>query len=253
MKALLRPTAPRVVAWALGIVALVSPVLLLATSDEPDMLAVMLWLLVPTTVAGFVLAWPVTDLPDPLAPQTSRLAQRWQARAEGTMFHAVVVAAILFIGTLVLQLVVSIRDGDWDEFFVGPLLVAALGAAPVFLAMLLSLLVIAPLRMLGSTLAAWISGGRLDSSRPAVAVLLLLLIPIGVVTVAAGYTVPDGTSTYRNAGAGLILIFQLMFTVQGTAEQQVFAWIARLLFVLLALDLVWIVRIARRRRNAGQS
>ena len=47
-----------------------------------------------------------------------------------------------------------------------------------------------------------------------------------------------------------MLIAQVLFTVQGDPGQQAFAWIARLLIVVLALDLVWLARIGRRRQAA---
>lgn len=263
MRDLVKPTPARVVAWALALVALVSPVLLYVqfeATGEPDMLAVVLWLVVPTTIAGFVISWGLTDMPPVLDSGMSKRSLRWADNAQRGLLDAVVVVVIIFLGTFVMQLVISITTGDdWDELFVGPLLIAVVGAFPVFAAMLLSLMVVMPLRAIGSYLVARISGGRADSSRPAFAVLLLLIIPLGVTAVAAGYTLPAGSGTRGNGVVGLVLLGQLFFTVHGTPQEQLFAWIARVLIVLLVVDIVWLARIANRRRrnalhgNAGQS
>ena len=85
MKSLLQPDRYRVTAWLLSVLALVSPLLLivqLSGDDEPEMLAIMLWLVIPNAVAGFVLSWRFTDLPDPLAANSSTPARRWQRAAD---------------------------------------------------------------------------------------------------------------------------------------------------------------------------
>ena len=250
---LLQPDRYRVTAWILGAIALVAPVIALTQFEadiEPDMLAFALWLAVPNALAGFVLSWRWADMPDPLTSIRSSRYRRYAANVDKGLIDAVIVLAIQFLGTTVIQLVVAISGNDWDEFFVGPLLITACAGMALFLAILIGLLVVAPLRMLGGALVTLISGGRVDSARPAFAFLLLLLIPLSVLSLLAGYAAPN-TSGLGMGGKGVVGIFYLarvLFTIQGTAEQQVFAWIARLLVVLMALCLVWLARIARRRR-----
>ena len=256
MTALLQPDRFRVTAWLLGAVALVGPVLLLAqfsARNEPDILSIMLWLLVPNAIAGFVLSWRMTDLPDPLASEGSPSSTRWAGAANRAMVDAVVVLLIQFVGVVVIQLVVSISENDWDDFFEGPLLVTAIAGIALFLAVLVGMFLITPIRMLAGWIAAKLSGGRVDSSRPAVALLLLVIVPLAIMIVLAGYSAPQVVGTTAKAAAGIALFAQVLFTVQGDAGQQVFAWIARLLIIVLALDLVWIVRIARRRKAAHLS
>lgn len=252
MKALLRPDRYRVTAWLLGALALVSPVLLLtqfSAGDEPDMLSIILWLVIPNAVAGFVLSWRFTDLPDPLGSRESPAGQRWQRAADRGLVDAVIVLLIQFAGVLAIQLAVSLSEDDWSDFFEGPLLITAIAGMALFLAVLIGLFLVAPVRMLTGWIGATLAGGRVDSSRPAVALLLLVVVPLAAMIVLAGYAAPHAVSTGGKAVAGIVLFAQVLFTVQGDAQQQVFAWIARALIVVLALDLVWIARIGMRRKK----
>ena len=253
MKALLRPDRYRVAAWLLGLIALVAPVMAIVQyyGDEDGIFGVLLWLAIPNAIAGLVLSWRWTDLPDPLGSPESGSVQRWQGATDRGFVDAIGVILIQFLGVLVIQLGVAIAENDWDDFFEGPLLITAIGAACLLLAVLFGMFFITPVRMLLSWIAAKLSGGRVDSSRPAVALLLLVIVPLAIMIVLAGYAVPNMTGAGATAKgiAGLVLFAQVLFTVQGDAGQQVFAWAARLLIVVLALDLVWIVRIARRRQR----
>ena len=252
MKALLKPDRYRVTAWLLGVVALVAPVLAIAQyyGEEDGIFAVLLWLAIPNAVAGLVLSWRWTDLPDPLAPRESASAQRWQRASDRGFVDAIGVVLIQLVGVLVISLIVAIADNEWDDFFEGPLLVTAIGAGCLLLAVLFGMFFITPIRMLLSWVGAKLSGGRVDSSRPAVALLLLVIVPLAIMIVLAGYAVPNMTGAGMGAKgiAGLVLFAQVLFTMQGDAGQQLFAWVARLLIVVLVLDLVWIVRIGLRRR-----
>ena len=252
---LVHPDRYRVTAWILGAIALVAQVILLAQFEadtDPDLLAFALWLAVPNALAGFVLSWRWADMPDPLTSMRSSRYRRYAANVDKGLIDTVVVLGIQFLGTTVIQLAVSISDNDWDEFFIGPLLITACAGMALFLAILIGLLVVAPLRILGAALVALVSGGRVDSARPAFAFLLLLLIPLSVLSLLAGYAAPNtsGLGMGGKGVAGLFYLARVLFTIQGTPEQQVYAWFARLLVVLVALCLVWLVRVARRRRAA---
>ncbi len=252
MKAVLAPDRYRVTAWLLGVVALMSPALLLAqfsANEERDMLSIILWLVIPNAIAGFVLSWRFTDLPDPLAPNTSPAAQRWSRAADRGFVDAIIVLLIQFVGVVVIQLGVALSENDWSDFAEGPLLITAIAGMALFLAVLAGMFVVAPVRMLGGWIATRLSGGRTDSSRPAVALLLLVIVPLAIMIVLAGYAAPQAVGTTAKAVAGFTLFAQVLFTAQGDTGQQVFAWIARVLIVVLALDLWWIVRIALRRKR----
>ena len=253
MKALLRPDRYRVAAWLLGLLALVAPVLAIVqySGEEDGIFAVLLWLAIPNALAGFVLSWRWTDLPDPLGSGESGSVQRWQGMTDRGFVDAIGVIVIQFFGVLVIQLGVAVAENDWDDVLEGALLITAIGAACMLLAVLFGMFFIAPVRLLLSWIGAKLSGGRVDSSRPAVALLLLVIVPLAIMIVLAGYGVPNmtGAGTTAKGIVGLVLFAQVLFTVQGDAEQQVFAWVARLLIVVLALDLVWIVRIAKRRQK----
>jgi len=252
MKGVLRPDRYRVTAWLLGVAALAAPVLAIAQyyGDEDGVFAVLLWLAIPNAIAGLVLSWRWTDLPDPLAPRESAAAQRWQRASDRGFVDAIGVIVIQLVGVLVIQLVVAIAENDWDDFFEGPLLITALGAGCLLLAVLFGMFFITPIRMLLGWVGAKLAGGRVDSSRPAVALLLLIIVPLAIMIVLAGYGAPQVVGTTAKAMAGFVLFAQVLFSVQGDAGQQVFAWIARVLIVALALDLVWIIRIGLRRRAA---
>lgn len=251
MKNLFTPTAPRVIAWVLGVVALVSPALAItqwSAPGEPDTLAVVLWLVIPNAIAGFALSWRWTDTPDPLASAKSGRSHRWVTMVTGGLLDAVVVMAIQFFGTLIMTLVLSTTTGHWGDVLTGPILFALGGGIPLWCALLLALLVVAPIRVLADALGKRVSGRRADSARPAFAIMLLLIVAIAVTAVLAGYTVPNGR--LRSGLAGFVILGALVFTVQGTPQQQLFAWIARALIVLLVATFVWLVRIAARRRAA---
>jgi len=254
MKALLKPDRYRVTAWLLGVMALVAPVLAIVQyyGEEDGIFAVLLWLAIPNAIAGLVLSWRWTDLPDPLAPRESPSAQRWQRASDRGFVDAIGVVLIQLVGVLVISLVVAISENEWDDFFEGPLLITAIGAGCLLLAVLFGMFFIAPVRMLLGWVGAKLSGGRVDSSRPAVALLLLVIVPLAIMIALAGYAVPQAIGTTSRAIAGFALFAQVLFTVQGDPGQQVFAWIARVLIVVLALDLWWIIRIGLRRRAAKQ-
>lgn len=164
----------------------------------------------------------------------------------------VIVAAVaiqLALG-FVLAVVVGFTE-QWDEpsILLSPLAFAGLvGVGGGLAGFLVGLLVVWPIIKLVDVVVRLITGRAVVAGVAPLCLLLIATVAAAIFTVLAPHA--DVTGTPR--GRGLALLVGVWFDYSGTTDDQVFAWTARVLQLVIAGTLVWLVldlRASRRRKR----
>ena len=174
-------------------------------------------------------------------------------RGLANAFRVIAVAVVI---QLVLGLAQAIVGGfieRWHDptILAIPLLLAVLVAAGALCGFIVGLLVIWPVIKLVDALARRISGRDVVAGVVPLSVLLIATVVAAVFTVLAPHAETSGTPR----GRGLAMLVSVWFIYSGDSQDQVFAWIARGLQIVIAASLVWLVlelRADKKRRSNTQ-
>ncbi|CAN5160468.1 hypothetical protein BH11ACT2_BH11ACT2_17350 [soil metagenome] len=155
---------------------------------------------------------------------------------------------VTHLAVITVAMLVGVIDFEPENWLAAPLF-TVVGAFGLLLAILLGAMIVRPIIMLTTFIWARAHGRRADALQPAIALLVVLIIPLAIFATLAGIHPPPSYSS-RNRLAGLFAILEIVFYVGGDVQQQLFAWLARAILVVFAGTIVWITRIARARRDA---
>lgn len=202
----------------------------------------MIVVIVFSTLAGVALTFEADVFPSNL----DAVANHVKGRAlYSSLLQTLLVCAVeLVLGEVLFLIGLAVGapgiNGDLSVIF-APLLVGVLfGGMCCLIGILIGILVAWPIVKLVQYLVGRRDGRPMSPISVTVSILFLTIIPFAILGV-LGTNAPDtiGTPT----GRGLAGIVYLYTNYDGTPPQQVMAWIARGLGVLLVLEVIWIRRV----------
>jgi hypothetical protein len=243
---------PVVLGSALGVLATAGQTILYLSEDEDTFglgMFVILGMNAFIGLAASLRADPFTAPADP-DPRAAKAASAAMFGAFRIVLLAIAIQVVLGIVQAGVFAAVSDRI-EWTAIFEPFLFAGLVGICGGLAGLLVGILLVWPIiKLIGVVL-------RLVTRRPLVAgvaplsVLLIATVAAAVFTVLAPHAESAGGGT---RGRGLALLIGVWFDYSGDLGDQVFAWIARGLQLVIAGLLVWLateVRAARKARATG--
>jgi hypothetical protein len=237
------------IALGLGALATIGQGIVFFSADDSAFDAGMFVTIVFSSLAGIALAFEVDVFPTSLDEQENhRKGRQLITDMEQTLL---VCAVELVLGEVLFLLALSIGapglDGDVSIILAPVLVGVLLGGMFCLLGLLVGMLIAWPL----VHLARYLTGRRTHKpTNPVTVPLALLFLTLVAMAILStfGTNPPDviGTPT----GRGLYDIVFLYTNYSGTPSQQVLAWIARVLGLVIALEVIWI-RLAGHVHGVG--
>ena len=242
----------RILVSVLGVVATAGQTISLVADDEDVFAIGMVVILVVNAVIGLIAGLRTDPYSNPASTDPGDAKALSVAMSE--IFWVLLIAIGVQIVLGFLQSIVVCFADAWDEpsMLLSPLLFAGLvGTGGALAGLLVALLVVWPVVKLVQTIARLATGRAVVPGAAPLSLLLIATVLAAVFTVFAPHAETSGTPK----GRGLALIIGVWFTYTGDTQDQVFAWIARGLQLVIAATLVWLVlelRANKKRKAAEQ-